>query len=144
MAEHSSATAPTRFAEVGDTCFAYRRFGSGPKLSLVMINHFRGNLDTHDPAIVDPLSTDREIILFNSAGVASSTGTPKVTVKEMAGDAAAFIDAIGLEEVDLYGISMGGYVAQQLAVDRPNWSTPPRPTSAAARASSESKARRLG
>jgi pimeloyl-ACP methyl ester carboxylesterase len=118
MASQSN-TAPTRFAEVDGTRFAYRRFGDPIGTPMVLLQHFMGNLDNYDPAITDALALGREVILTDNAGVGLSTGAAPQTVAEMARDAASLIDALGLEHVDLFGFSMGGYVAQQIAVDRP-------------------------
>jgi pimeloyl-ACP methyl ester carboxylesterase len=85
----------------------------------VLLQHFMGNLDNYDPAITDHLATDREVILTDNAGVGLSTGTAPQTVAGMARDAASLIDALGLTHVDLFGFSMGGFVAQQITVDRP-------------------------
>jgi pimeloyl-ACP methyl ester carboxylesterase len=78
-----------------------------------------GNLDNYDPAITDALAKGREVILTDNAGVGLSTGAAPETVAGMARDAASLIDALGLDQVDLFGFSMGGFVAQQIAVDRP-------------------------
>jgi pimeloyl-ACP methyl ester carboxylesterase len=86
---------------------------------VVLLQHFMGNLDNYDPAITNELATNREVILTDNAGVGLSTGTAPETVAGMAQDAASLIDALGLEHVDLFGFSMGGFVAQQIAVDRP-------------------------
>ena len=85
----------------------------------MLLQHFMGNLDNYDPAITDALATGREVILTDNAGVGLSTGTATETVTGMARDAASLIDALGLEHVDLFGFSMGGFVAQQIVVDRP-------------------------
>jgi pimeloyl-ACP methyl ester carboxylesterase len=111
--------APTRFVEAGGVRFAYRRFGDPVGTPIVLLQHFMGNLDNYDPAITDALATGREVILTDNAGVGLSTGKAPETVAGMARDAASLIDALGLERVDLFGFSMGGYVAQQIAVDRP-------------------------
>jgi pimeloyl-ACP methyl ester carboxylesterase len=116
---HTHKTAPTRFADVGGIRFAYRRFGHPVGTPIVLLQHFMGNLDTYDPAITDVLATGREVILTDNAGVGLSTGEAPETVAGMARDAASLIDALGLEQVDLFGFSMGGYVAQQITVDRP-------------------------
>jgi pimeloyl-ACP methyl ester carboxylesterase len=116
---HTHNTAPTRFVEVDGIRFAYRRFGNPTGTPIVLLQHFKGNLDTYDPAITDALAKRREVILTDNAGVGRSTGAGPDTVAGMARDAASLIEAVGLEHVDLFGFSMGGYVAQQIAVDRP-------------------------
>ena len=116
---HTHNTAPTRFAQAGGISFAYRRFGNRVGTPIVLLQHFMGNLDNYDPAITDALASRREVILTDNAGVGLSTGEAPKTVSGMARDAASFIDALGLEHIDLFGFSMGGYVAQQIAVDRP-------------------------
>jgi pimeloyl-ACP methyl ester carboxylesterase len=116
---HTHNTAPTRFARVDGTRFAYRRFGNPVGTPIVLLQHFMGNLDNYDPAITDALAYGREVILTDNVGVGLSTGEAPETVAGMARDAASLIDALGLEHVDLFGFSMGGYVAQQIAVDRP-------------------------
>ncbi len=96
----------------------YRRWDKEGKLPLVFNQHFRGNLDNWDPAVLDGLSEEREVILFNNAGIASSTGEVPSTFTGMAKNAESFIDALGLKQVDLLGFSIGGMVAQQIVVDR--------------------------
>jgi len=107
--------------EVGDVSFVYRRFGNARAAApaLVMLQHFRGNLDDWDPALVDRLAEDREVILVNNRGVGGSTGAVPENVTAMARDALAFIDAVGLKEIDLLGFSLGGFVAQELVLLRP-------------------------
>ena len=112
-------TAQTQFVDAEGIRFAYRRFGNPIGTPIVLLQHFMGNLDNYDPAITDHLATGREVILTDNAGVGLSTGAAPQTVDGMARDAATLIDALGLEHVDLFGFSMGGYVAQQIAVDRP-------------------------
>ncbi|MEY2583145.1 MAG: hypothetical protein QOE09_2994, partial [Ilumatobacteraceae bacterium] len=87
---------------------------------MVLLQHFMGNLDNYDPAITDALATGREVILTDNAGVGLSSGAAPKTVAGMARDAASVIDALRLEQVDLFGFSMGGHVAQQIALDRPD------------------------
>jgi pimeloyl-ACP methyl ester carboxylesterase len=106
---------------VGDVSFAYRRFGNTETTTpaLVMLQHFRGNLDNWDPALVDRLAQDREVILVDNRGVGGSTGVVPENVTTMARDALAFTDALGLEQIDLLGFSLGGFVAQELVLLRP-------------------------
>ena len=99
--------------------YAYRRFGKSNGIPLVLLQHFRGNLDNWDPALLDTLAAEREIVTFNNVGVASTSGTTPNTVSQMARDAIAFIDALQLAVVDLLGFSLGGFVAQEIALLRP-------------------------
>ena len=119
MTQFTHDTAPARHVEVGGVRFAYRRFGIPQRTPLVFFQHFMGNLDDFDPALSDRFATDREVILFNNAGVASSTGLVPDTIEAMARDAASFIDALGLQAVDVVAHSMGGLVAQEVALARP-------------------------
>ncbi|HEY1665752.1 MAG TPA: alpha/beta hydrolase [Trebonia sp.] len=86
----------------------------------MFFQHFMGNLDDHDPALSDAFASDREVILFNNAGVTSSSGTVPDTIEAMAADAMTFTGALGLNTVDLVGHSMGGLVAQEVAIARPD------------------------
>lgn len=119
MAQYTHDTVPTRFIETEGIRFAYRRFGNPAGVPLVFIQHFRGNMDNHDPAITDRLARDREVILFDNTGVGQSTGVAPDTIEAMAHDVEAFIDALGLQRVDIVGHSMGGHVTQQILLDRP-------------------------
>jgi pimeloyl-ACP methyl ester carboxylesterase len=112
-------TAETRFVGAAGIEFAYRRFGSPAELPLVMLQHFRGNLDNWDPALTDALAAEREVILVDYAGVGSSTGEPSHTIPSTARQMLAFTDALGLVEIDLLGFSIGGFVAQEIALVRP-------------------------
>jgi pimeloyl-ACP methyl ester carboxylesterase len=119
MTQFTHDTAPTQYAEGGGIRFAYRRFGSPGRPPLVFFQHFMGTLDDHDPALSDTFAADREVILFNNTGVASSGGTVPATIEAMARDAITFIDALGLTTVDLVGHSMGGLIAQEVTLARP-------------------------
>ena len=99
--------------------FAHRRFGRLGELPLVMLQHYRGNLDNWDPALVDALAAEREVILVDYPGVGSSTGDPSSTIGETARRMIAFIAALGLDQIDLLGFSIGGFVAQEIALVRP-------------------------
>lgn len=116
----SNITAPTRFLQVKDQRYAYRRFGEGSRRPLLLLQHFTGTLDNWDPAVTDPLASGREVILFESAGVGRSTGKVPETVAGMAAHALAFLDGLGLGRCDVLGFSLGGMVAQQMAQDRPS------------------------
>ena len=115
----SATTVPTQFAEANGIRFAYRRWGKKGNLPIVFNQHFTGNLDNWDPAVLDGLAVEREVIIFNNAGVASSSGEVPSNFAAMAKNAEAFVDALGLLKIDLLGFSIGGMVAQQIVVDRP-------------------------
>lgn len=111
--------APTRFIDVDGERFAYRRWGQPSGVPLFFVQHFRGGLDHWDPLLTDGLAAGREVILFNGRGVASSTGTPRNRIEDMADDIAAVIEALGLEQVDLLGFSIGGLQVQEVALRHP-------------------------
>ena len=120
MSTYTAVTVPTQFVEANGIRFAYRRWGKRSGLPLVFNQHFTGNLDNWDPAVLDGLAKEREVIIFNNAGVASSTGEVPTTFPGMAKNAEAFIGGLGLTKVDLLGFSIGGMVAQQITLDRPD------------------------
>src|SRR5260221_8373340 len=101
--------------------YAYRRFGhrTTGALPLVCLVHYRGNLDNWDPMLVDTLATQREVLLVDNAGVGGSSGSVPSSVTQMARDALAFVDALGLRAIDLLGFSIGGMVAQEVVLIRP-------------------------
>jgi pimeloyl-ACP methyl ester carboxylesterase len=101
--------------------YAYRDTGPGASgdLPLVLLMHFRGNLDNWDPALIDALASNRRVITFDNTGVGGSAGTTANTMEQMAIDALAFITAMNLGQVDLLGFSIGSFVAQQIALTRP-------------------------
>jgi pimeloyl-ACP methyl ester carboxylesterase len=98
--------------------YAYRQVGEGTP-ALVLLQHFRGNLDNWDPALVDALAHNRRVVTFDNAGVGGSTGTTPSTITQMARDAIAFLEALELGAVDLLGFSIGSFVAQEIALNRP-------------------------
>jgi pimeloyl-ACP methyl ester carboxylesterase len=120
MDTYTHHTAPTQFVEAGGIRFAYRRFGKKAGLPLVFLQHFTGTLDNWDPAVTDALAADREVILFDNAGIASSSGEVPTTAAAIAADAATFVGALGLTKIDLFGFSMGGFVAQELVLQHPD------------------------
>ena len=100
--------------------YAYRDTGGGEGgVPLVLLQHFRGNLDNWDPALIDALAPARRVITFDNTGVGGSTGATPDTVEQMAHDAIAFLAAMDLGQVDLLGFSIGSFVAQQVALTRP-------------------------
>ncbi|HET6986262.1 MAG TPA: alpha/beta hydrolase [Kribbella sp.] len=99
--------------------YASRETGAGA-VPLILLQHFRGNLDSWDPALVDALAADRWVVAVDNTGVGASTGTTPRTVAEMARDVLAFLDASGFEQVDLLGFSLGSFVAQELTLIRPD------------------------
>lgn len=119
--ERTTATAVTQMTEeLNGTQYAYRRFGSAVSVPLLLLQHFTGTLDNWDPALVDPIALRREVILFDNAGVGRSSGKTATTVAEMSRHVVAFADSQGLVSIDILGFSLGGMVAQQVALDRPN------------------------
>ena len=99
--------------------YAYRDTG-GTGTALLLLQHFRGNLDNWDPALVDALSNDRRVLTFDNVGVAGSTGVTPNTIAEMARGALTFTDALGLDRLDILGFSIGSFVAQQIVLARPD------------------------
>jgi pimeloyl-ACP methyl ester carboxylesterase len=116
---HTHQTAPTRFVEANGVRFAYRRFGKSGGPPIVFNQHYTGTMDYWDPAVTDGLARDREVILFNNAGVSSSSGEVPTTLEEMGANALAFIKALDLAKVDVLGISIGGFVAQEITLQAP-------------------------
>ena len=120
MTDYTHQTAPTQFVEANGIRFAYRRFGKPDGIPLVFNQHFTGTMDHWDPAVTDGLAKTREVILFDNAGVASSSGEVPPEFAMMGANAIAFIRALGLTEVDLLGLSIGGFVAQEIALQAPD------------------------
>ena len=113
-------TAPNLFIDAPNGVrYAYRRFGKATGVPLVFLQHFRGTLDNWDPFLTDSIAREREVILLDNVGVGLSSGTTPNTVAQMARDAIVFLDALALSQVDLLGFSLGGFVAQEIALLRP-------------------------
>src|SRR3989449_4223232 len=116
MTNYTHQTAPTRFVEANGIRFAYRRFGKTGGVPIVFNLHYIGTMDYWDPAVTDGLARDRAVILFDNAGVSSSSGEVPTTFEEMGANAIAFIKALGLKRVDVLGFSIGGMVAQEITL----------------------------
>jgi pimeloyl-ACP methyl ester carboxylesterase len=120
-------TAPSMYAEAAirkitadnGIGYAYRDLGEG-EMPLVLLQHFRGNLDNWDPALVDALASNRRVVTFDNTGVGATSGTTPNTIEAMAHDAIAFVEAMSFGRVDLLGFSIGSFVAQELALIRPD------------------------
>jgi pimeloyl-ACP methyl ester carboxylesterase len=121
VAEGYSGLASETVSAANGIDYAYRDTGGGREgaLPLVLLQHFRGNLDSWDPALIDALAATRRVITFDNVGVGGSTGTTPDTIEQMARDAIAFIAAMQFSQVDLLGFSIGSFVAQQIALVRP-------------------------
>jgi hypothetical protein len=111
MSTYTHLTAPTEFVEAAGIRFAYRRFanrrfGVAIDIPLLFFMHFTGTMDHWDPALTDGFAQDREVILFNNAGISSSSGEVPTSIEETAQQAAAFIDALGIKKLDALGFSV--------------------------------------
>ena len=111
--------ATKRVAAANGIEYAFRELGEGD-VPLVLLQHFRGSLDNWDPALVDALASDRRVLAFDNVGVAATTGTTPHTIEAMAKAAIAFLEAPSLDRVDLLGFSIGSFVAQEIALIRPD------------------------
>jgi pimeloyl-ACP methyl ester carboxylesterase len=120
MTQHTHETAPTQFVEAKGIRFAYRRFGKAGGVPLVFNMHYLGTMDYWDPTVTDGLASGREVILFDNAGVSSSSGEVPNTFEQMGANAVAFSHALGLSKADMLGFSIGGMVAQEIALQAPD------------------------
>ena len=116
MNQQNHQTAPTQFVEANGIRFAYRRFGKAGGVPIVFNQHYTGTMDYWDPSVTDGLARDREVILFNNAGVSSSSGEVPTTFERMGANAVAFSRALGLKKADVLGFSIGGMVAQEITL----------------------------
>ena len=121
MAKGYSGLANETVSAANGIDYAYHDAGRGREGAppLILLQHFRGNLDSWDPALIDALTATRRVITFDNAGVGGSTGTTPDTIEQMARDAIAFLAAMQFSQVDLLGFSIGSFVAQQIALVRP-------------------------
>src|SRR3979490_567040 len=117
---HNHQTAPTQFVEANGIRFAYRRFGKAGGVPLVFNQHYLGTMDYWDPAVTDGFARDREVILFNNAGVSSSSGEVPTSVEELGRNAVAFIKALGPQQAHVLGVALGGLVAQEITLQAPH------------------------
>jgi pimeloyl-ACP methyl ester carboxylesterase len=121
MAEGYSELANQTVTAANGIDYSYRDTGGGESgVPLVLLQHFRGNLDNWDSALVDAVARDRRVVTFDNTGVGGSTGTRPSTIEQMARDAIAFLEALELGPVDLLGFSIGSFVAQEIALVRPS------------------------
>ncbi len=112
--------AATKSVDVNGTNFVYREIGNKSGIPVVFLHHLTAVLEDWDPAIADGLAKGRPVIIFDNRGVGGSEGKTADTVADMAKDAMAFIDALEFTKVDLFGFSLGGFIAQAIAQDRPD------------------------
>ena len=112
-------TARTHTIEAGGVEFAYRQLGPSTGVPVVFLTHLAAVLDNWDPRVVDGIAANHRVITFNNRGVGASNGSTPTTIEQMASDAVTFIRALGFDQVDLFGFSMGGMIAQVIAHDQP-------------------------
>ena len=111
---------PTRTITAGGVEFAYRELGTNnPGTPVVFLIHLAAVLDNWDPRVVDGLAASRHVVTFDNRGVGASTGAPATSIEQMATDAILFIRALGFTQVDLFGFSMGGMIAQEIVLMEP-------------------------
>jgi pimeloyl-ACP methyl ester carboxylesterase len=111
--------APTQTLNAGGVKFAYRQLGPDTGVPVVLLTHLAAVLDNWDPRVVDGIAAKHRVIAFDNRGVGASSGSTPTTIKEMARDAVSFIRALGFDQVDLFGFSMGGMIAQVIAQEQP-------------------------
>ena len=112
-------TAPTQTIRVGGVEFAYRQLGPSAGAPVIFLTHLAAVLDNWDPRIVDGVAARHRVITFDNRGVGASSGSTPTTIEQMASDAVSFIRALGFDQVDLFGFSMGGMIAQVIAQQQP-------------------------
>ena len=111
--------AQTNTVDVGGVKFAYRELGQDTSVPVIFLNHLGAVLDNWDPRIIDGIAAKHRIITFDNRGIGASEGTTPDSVAAMARDAVAFIRALGFEQIDLLGFSLGGFIAQVIAQEEP-------------------------
>ena len=113
------STALTRTIDTEHHRLAYRDLGPDHGTPLLLLAHLAATLDEWDPRLIDALAEERRVIAVDLPGVGGSTGQVPSTVTEMARSAELFLDALGCERVDVFGFSLGGFIAQELALSFP-------------------------
>jgi pimeloyl-ACP methyl ester carboxylesterase len=116
----SYKNAPTRTITAGGSTYAYRELGPKGGIPVVFFVHLAATLDNWDPRIIDPIAKNHHVIAFDNTGVGASTGQVPDTVEAMADDAYTFITALGLDKIDIFSFSLGGFIAQALVVKHPD------------------------
>lgn len=116
---YTHETVPTKFVEADGIRYAYRRFGKPGTIPLLFLEYFNSNMDGWDPDVTNSFTADHEVLLFDNAGVGASGGKTPPTVAEMTKHCVAFCRALGMKQVHVVGFSLGGMIAQQLAIDHP-------------------------
>jgi pimeloyl-ACP methyl ester carboxylesterase len=114
------ADASTEYIDVEGIRYAYRSLGKQSGVPIVCLQHFTGTLDNWDPIIINGLAKERQVITIDNAGVGNSGGTTPDNVQDMTRDAINIITAIGISQCDLLGFSLGGFIAQTIAIVRPD------------------------
>lgn len=117
---NTSETAPTQFQDIGDVRLAFRRFGKEGAPPVVCLQHFAGTMNNFDPIHTNRLAQDRPVVLVDYRGVGRSGGQTPDSMSGLARDIIAFIRTLGAQQVDVFGFSIGGMVAQQVALDAPH------------------------
>ena len=120
VSKYTHEAAPTQFVEADGIRYAYRRFGKAGTVPLLFLGYFNSNMDAWDPAVTNSLAADHEVILFDNAGVGASGGETPYTAAEMMAHCAALCGTLGLKSILVVGFSLGGMIAQQLALDHPD------------------------
>jgi pimeloyl-ACP methyl ester carboxylesterase len=111
---------PTRRIDVGGVPFAYRELGPDTGLPVIFLHHLMAVLDDWEPRVIDGIAAQHRVIAFDNRGVGASGGSVPDTIEAMGRDAIAFIRALGHKQVDLLGFSLGGGVAQMVALQAPD------------------------
>ncbi|MFB9124418.1 alpha/beta hydrolase [Paraburkholderia dipogonis] len=121
MANYLAETVETSYVQGKLARYGYREYGAQSDIPLVLLNRYKGTLDDWDPLLLDLLAKERRIITFDNVGVGYTDGTAPDTIEAMAEGAVDFLKAKGLKKVHALGWSMGGFIAQILAIEYPEY-----------------------